>query len=102
MSAFVSCCLSSVVCLEGSEAGGGERKEKKKKLNEGCVRNVVGKAAGLTTAARAAALIPLGLLHCSTLSLEDASVVTGENEKSEDVKMFSSPYPWRSGTALWD
>lgn len=87
MSAFVSCCLSNVVCLEGSEAEGGGKKEKEETKWRVC-QKCGWKGRWLTTAARAAALIPLGLLHCSTLSLEDASVVTGENKKACTWRCF--------------
>lgn len=62
---------------EGEGCGGREKEETKWRVCQKCGW----KGRWLTTAARAAAPIPLGLPHCSTLSLEDASVVTVENEK---------------------
>lgn len=42
---FPAVCQASSVWRDPRQAEGG-KKEKKKKLNEGCVRNVVGKATG--------------------------------------------------------
>lgn len=84
MRAFVSCVFAERL-LSGGIPGRREEKEeggKKKKPNEGCVRNVVGKACWLTAAAGAAAPNPPGLLHCSTLSLGDVSAGTVGNGKN--------------------